>query len=159
MVSRLLAGIAPLALAGCIIVPVVVPLGGTGPATELTQGTVDSFGALLNDARREAGVVPVVLNPALDAAAQAHAEDMAERGYFSHTSPEGRSHANRARAAGYRYCTLAENIAYGQPSEAAVNAGWLNSPDHRGNSLNPRVNEYGLGQAGDKWVLMLGRRC
>ncbi len=151
--------LAPLALAGCIVVPIVVPGPGSGPAQAIAGGTVDSYGVLLNADRQAAGLIPLALNGSLQAAAQAHAEDMAARGYFDHRSPEGQSHADRARAAGYRYCLLAENIAYGQPSEASVHSGWMNSPDHRANSMNPRVNEYGLGHAGDKWVLLLGRRC
>jgi len=146
------------ALSGCIV-PVPVSMGGAGPATQIVGGAVDSYGALINADRAAAGVVPVVVNPALQAAAQSYAEDMATRGYFDHHSPEGQTHADRARAVGYAYCVLAENIAWGQPTEAAVHAVWMASPGHRANELDDGVNEYGLGHAGDRWVLMLGRRC
>jgi len=157
--AKIFAVLAMVALTGCIVVPVPISMGATGPATELAGGTVDSYGQRLNTDRVAAGLVPLVVNPLLQAAAQAHAADMAARNYFSHHSPEGRTHADRARAAGYRYCVLAENIAYGQPTEAAVHTGWMGSPEHAANALNPRVNEYGLGHAGDRWVLLLGRRC
>src|SRR5262249_61918010 len=53
-----------------------------------------------NAARREAGVGPLAADPRLDAAAQAHAEDMLARSYYAHRSPERPSPRARIQAAG-----------------------------------------------------------
>ena len=108
--------------------------------------------------RKSGGAV----TPVLTRAAQAHAEDMAARGYFSHQSPGGPNGddlGDRARAAGCSFRSVAENIAQGQRSEAEVLTGWANSPGHRRNMLNGRMTDYGLGRAGDIWVLKLSSGC
>jgi uncharacterized protein YkwD len=75
-------------------------------------------------------------NDTLFAAAAAHSLDMAQRNYFSHTSPEGKTLGDRALAVGYRFSGLGENIAAGQPSVSAVMAGWLASDGHCSNIMN-----------------------
>lgn len=155
-------GIAALlvALSGCIIVPIPIPVvSTTGPAKAITGGQVDSFGAALNVERARVGLPPLSVNPALTAAATAHARDMAQRGYFSHSSPDGRRSADRIRAAGYGACATAENIAMGYDTETQALAAWMASPGHRRNNLSRSVNEYGIGRSGDIWVLNFGRRC
>jgi uncharacterized protein YkwD len=145
---------------GCtaeITAPVQSPRAG--PAATTTMAVVSGFGAGLNAERARNGRGPLVGSPQLVAAAQAHAQDMATNGYFSHSGRNGSTLRTRAEAAGYRGCTLAENIAAGQPTEAAVLAAWMASSGHRANILNADVTQYGLGRAGDKWVLMFGQPC
>ncbi|RYG90666.1 CAP domain-containing protein [Loktanella sp. IMCC34160] len=161
---RLLALILPLALSACIaVVPVYVPIGPQPPDNPVPllsgPGAVDSFGRRLNTERARAGTGPVVRNPMLEAAAMAHARDMAGRGYFAHRSPEGRGVGDRARAQGYVWCQIAENLAQGQTGEAQVLADWMASTGHRRNNLRSNVDEYGLARVGETWVLVLGRRC
>ena len=67
--------------------------------------------------------------------------------------------AARARAAGYCYRALAENIAWGIPSSDQVVEGWLNSPGHRRNILTPQLREYGLAGADGYWVMVIGQSC
>lgn len=112
----------------------------------------------LNTYREGQGLAPLERAPALEEMAARHASDMAEKGYFAHVSPDGRGLTERARAVGYRYCSLAENIALGQRSPDEVFASWRNSAPHRENMRLPDVTEYGLARAqGDYWVLVLGR--
>lgn len=111
----------------------------------------------LNTLRAEQGLPGLTHNETLDRAAQAHANDMADRGYFNHQSPEGAGPGDRATAAGYPWCLIAENIAKGQTSQTEVMQAWANSPPHRTNMLRPGIREYGLARApGDIWVLVLG---
>jgi len=122
-----------------------------------------SFGALLNAVRaKETGVAPVVYNAQLNAAAQAHADDMLDNDYFSHTGLNGSTPGDRATLAGYDWRTYGENIASGYRSETGVMTGWTNSPGHHANNINPNFTEFGLGLAQDggdtRWVLMLGAR-
>lgn len=101
-------------------------------------------------------------NAALNRAAQAHAEDMLARDYFSHRAPNGPNGERfyqRAAAAGCNMQAGSENIAWGQKSEAEVFQGWRDSPGHRRNLLGQDYRLYGLGRAGDVWVMKLASDC
>lgn len=117
------------------------------------------FGALLNAQRAAAGLPAATPDARLTAAAQAHAADMVSRDYFSHTNPEGRSSADRIRAAEYDTCRPSENLAFGQMSETALFQGWISSPVHRANMLMRGPVQYGLGMAGTKHVLVVAGVC
>ena len=97
------------------------------------------------------------VDPRLTAAAQLHSEDMAANSYFSHTSRDGRSFADRIRDQGYP-SPAAENIARGQRSASAVMQAWLNSAGHRRNILNCSLRAIGVGVApGNVWTQDFGR--
>ncbi len=120
----------------------------------------------LNAARRQNGLPPVALSGTLGRAAAGHACDMIQRGFFSHQGSNGSSAHNRAQRAGYRSCLTAENIAWGQPTPAAVFDAWMRSPGHRANILRTGVRDVGLaqavprqGQKGPQWVMVLARPC
>ena len=136
---------------------------GSGPATStMDQTATVSFAANLNAFRADQGLGTVTTNRRLQRAAQAHAEDMEKRGYFSHQSvggPNGTSMSDRIAASGYRACAAAENIAQGQKSESEVFAAWRGSAGHRRNMLGPRYVEYGLGRSGNTWVQLLAAGC
>ncbi|WP_462186179.1 MULTISPECIES: CAP domain-containing protein [unclassified Frankia] len=102
---------------------------------------------LTNAERAREGLAPLTVDDRLAAAAEAHSVDMATRGFFAHTSPEGRTVSDRVSALGYRYAQVAENIAAGQNSADEVVTGWMNSPGHRANILIPRLRQIGIGQA------------
>ena len=55
---------------------------------------------------------------------------MATQNYFSHTSADGRTLADRINATGYAWSALGENIAAGYPSVNAVVDGWMASDGH-----------------------------
>lgn len=95
----------------------------------------------------------------LNAAAQAHACDMARTGKFSHTGTGGTNHADRITAHGYRWGFAAENIALGQLFADNALASWKKSPPHNKNMLHRSAKEIGVGVAsgGGKlyWVMVL----
>ncbi len=68
---------------------------------------------------------------------------MAEADFFSHNGSDGLQVWDRALARGYQYRTIAENIAAGHESAEEVHAGWLNSPSHCENLMNPDVTHFG----------------
>jgi uncharacterized protein YkwD len=111
------------------------------------------------------GAVALKRNSLLDRAAQGHADDMLARSYYGHESPEGRDAWYRARAAGYRALMIGENVAQGQSSLEEVMKGWMDSPEHRKNILNPEFTEAGFGVAVGKnaqgyqvlWVQVFGK--
>lgn len=87
-------------------------------------------------------------NAALETASWWHADDMARRNYFAHSSPEGVTPWDRMRAAGYRFGAAGENIAAGSATVNAVLANWLDSPGHCANLMSPGVTELGAARAG-----------
>ncbi|MCY1259419.1 uncharacterized protein, YkwD family [compost metagenome] len=106
---------------------------------------------------------PLAWNSALGAAAQAHSRSMARGNYFSHQDPDGDSAMDRARAAGYRGRQIGENIAAGQGSPGRALEGWLASPGHCANLMNPRFTQVGAGyatqprsDAGIYWTMVFG---
>lgn len=141
--------------------------GGSGggpapaPAPPVPAGGSSEVVSLVNQERAAAGCGPVSSNGALNTAAQGHSADMATNDYFSHTSPDGRSFADRIRAAGYSGSTIAENIAAGQGSASSVMASWMSSPAHRANILNCSFRHIGVGLArggsfGTYWTQTFG---
>jgi uncharacterized protein YkwD len=101
--------------------------------------------AQVNELRRKAGAQPLQLDPVLQKAAQAHAQDMLARGYFAHKSPSDTTVRERARSAGYDWRTIGENIAEGQTTVDEVLTTWMGSPGHRKNILEPRFQDLGIG--------------
>ncbi len=100
---------------------------------------------LTNAARQEQGCGPLRIDEHLRKAARGHSDDMAAKGYFDHTSADGRSPWDRIKAAGYNSSMFAENIARGQATPDAVVKGWLNSPGHRANIMNCKLKAIGVG--------------
>lgn len=88
---------------------------------------------------------PVSAHPALRGAARGHSQDMAQRNYFDHASPEGTSPMQRAKAAGYPGTFVGENIAAGQTTPSEVVAAWVKSPGHCVNLMDPRFLYLGVG--------------
>lgn len=112
-----------------------------GTADRYAQQVVD----LVNTERARKGCAPVTVNAKLQAAAQAHSDDMAARDYYEHDTPEGVGPGARMTSAGYRWSTWGENI-YKSPQDARTAMdGWMKSPGHRDNILNCAFHEIGVG--------------
>lgn len=89
----------------------------------------------------------LALNGYLNQAAQAKANDMAARDYWSHTTPEGTQPWQFISSTGYVFTYAGENLAYGFDTSAATLAGWMNSSGHRANVLKAEYTEVGFGIA------------
>ncbi|MEM1254384.1 MAG: CAP domain-containing protein [Cyanobacteria bacterium P01_H01_bin.21] len=100
---------------------------------------------LTNEFRAKNGRKPLTLNRELNAAAQKHSKAMAEGDFFSHNSLNGDRPWDRAEDEGYTARSMGENIAAGQRTPAQVVQGWIDSPGHRRNMLNPSYTELGVG--------------
>lgn len=103
-----------------------------------------------NGERAAGGVAGLSLNGKLNAAAQAKANDMAARNYWSHNTPEGNPPWVFVTAQGYSYQKLGENLAAGFSSESSTVAGWMASPPHKANLLDPAFAEVGFGFANNE---------
>lgn len=101
---------------------------------------------LVNQFRAANGLPALKPNAFLDRAAMAHSRDMLARDFFSHINPDGVGPGERARAAGYRWTRILENIAVGQRTPREVVNAWVASKDgHREAMLDPAVTELGVG--------------
>ncbi|WP_438943569.1 CAP domain-containing protein [Pseudomonas zhanjiangensis] len=96
-------------------------------------------------------------------AALLHSRDMAEHDYFSHRGRDGSYADLRATRQGYRWRRIGENLAAGQNSVEQVVAGWLSSPEHCANIMNPRFTEMGAAyvlnpksSGGSYWAQLFG---
>lgn len=115
---------------------------------ECLEPIEQDFLSLINEYRRQNGVPSLENSAALNVASHDHSQDMGERNYVAHVSPEGTTPWDRMDAAGYDYNTSrAENIAAGQQTAEEVFDAWRNSPGHNQNMLNPDFNVIGIGRA------------
>lgn len=106
---------------------------------------------------------PLAASVLLQRAALGHAQDMARKHFFEHRGLDGSAPRDRLARLGYASRLTGENIAYGQESAEEVVAGWLASPAHCANIMDPRFREMGLAYAIDPtrhityWVQALAR--
>lgn len=107
----------------------------------------------VNAARAAQGLTTLTAGTELNSAASAHAQDMLQRGFYAHVSPEGAGPRDRYRAeGGSKWEIVAENIAKctGCPIPPtldrieAFHTGWMNSPGHRENILRPGLKLFGF---------------
>jgi len=109
-----------------------------------------------NKQRETNSLSDLSLNPQLNNAAQAKANDMATRDYWSHTTPDSKSFSTFIVSSGYQYQAAGENLAYGFSSAGQVISGWMNSPEHRENILSKNYQNVGFGVASSKNYLGKG---
>ena len=102
---------------------------------------------------------PLAPSATLARVARAHADDMAQRGYFDHTGADGSSPPERVTQGGYAWSIAGENLALGRMTAREAVDGWLASPGHCANIMDPRFTETGValatGRARDRptyWV-------
>ena len=102
---------------------------------------------LTNDNRLANGRTQLTYNPVLAHAAQLKANDMAEKGYFSHNSPGGVTPWHWFIQAGYQFSSAGENLAVHYTDSEEVAEAWMNSAGHRANILNNDFTEIGIATA------------
>jgi hypothetical protein len=102
---------------------------------------------LTNVNRTSNNVSTLSISSVLEAAAQMKANDMAKKGYFAHTSPEGLEPWHWFEQSGYDYAYAGENLAVNFSDSIDVEAAWMKSPTHRENILNGKFTEIGIATA------------
>lgn len=102
---------------------------------------------LTNADRATSNLSPLTRDAKLDAAAQAAAEDMAQKGYFSHVAPDGTTPWHWLQSAGYAYSYAGQNLAVNFNDSKDVETAWLASPTHRENIMKEQYTEIGFGTA------------
>ncbi len=111
-----------------------------------------------------AAATPLRRDALLEKTALAYAKDMARYAYMDHTGRDGSSPQQRISAAGYAWVEAGENLASGVMSADEVVDGWLHSPGHCANLMQPAYTEMGVAfavnprdAAGVYWALEFGR--
>jgi uncharacterized protein YkwD len=113
-------------------------------ATEMSRQSLLSS---TNSQRSNYGKSQLTISEQLNSAAQAKANDMVSRNYWSHNTPDGKEPWVFINSSGYSYFKAGENLAYGfSTSDTTVN-GWMNSPSHKENLLDTDFSEVGFGYA------------
>ena len=112
--------------------------------------------ALVNQARsqaRKCGSIdfaaarPLVADSVLDRAALGHSLDMAQHSYMGHPGSDGSTVAQRVSRMGYAWRKVGENVAANAPSAEEVVRGWIGSPPHCANLMNPDFTAMGIAYA------------
>ena len=101
----------------------------------------------VNVIRRQHNLPLLKPDPALTEIARRYSCDMAKRGFFSHTTPDGGSMRDRLVEGHVRYREAGENLAMMEgpdPAKRAVD-GWMKSPGHRENMMSRRLTTTGVG--------------
>ena len=112
------------------------------PQSFLTNQGVVKF---TNIQREKNGLTPLTENSLLSQAAKIKIEDMFEKQYFDHVSPEGLDVGKLAENTGYEFIIIGENLALGNfLNDDVLVQGWMDSPGHRDNILNSRYQEIGV---------------
>jgi spore coat assembly protein SafA/uncharacterized protein, YkwD family len=102
---------------------------------------------LVNQQRAKAGLQMLANNWQVERVARYKSADMANKGYFSHTSPTYGSPFTMMQNFGISFSAAGENIAMGQRTPEEVVNAWMNSPGHRANILSPTYTQIGVGFA------------
>ena len=101
---------------------------------------------LVNAERAVRGLPPMAYESRLQLAAQRHSEDQAAMRRMTHTGSDGSSMVQRVDRVGFPWRSLAENVAVGFATPAAVMVAWMNSEGHRRNILSANTH-LGVGLA------------
>jgi uncharacterized protein YkwD len=130
----------------CGVSPPAEWQGGVG----MNQGSADPVVAeqeivgLVNRDRARAGLPPVTADARLAAIARAHCHDMIDHDFVGHLSPRTGTAMDRVRRAGLKPDIVFENVGRAYSPDQAE-GGFLGSPGHRGNLLDPRARRIGVG--------------
>ena len=99
--------------------------------------------AAANAERTQHGLRALSWDESLYRAAGAHAIQMAQRESISHQYSGELDLSSRVRLAGARFSVVAENVAEA-PTAVRIHDAWMQSPGHRANLLDPRLDSIGI---------------
>jgi uncharacterized protein YkwD len=160
LIARRLAGLAAVSVAAFAVFAVSpavsaaasCPNAKTPPALISPADFRASMLCLLNNERRDRGLVALNAQEQLTQAAVGHSDNMRRLSYFDHTDPDGTTFLQRITNTGYllgaKRWVVGENLAWGSfglGTPRAIMRGWMQSPEHRANVLGWRFREVGIG--------------
>lgn len=98
----------------------------------------------LNSERSDLKLGAVKENALLNKAALLKANDMMQKGYFSHTSPSGITPWYWFKKVGYDYKSAGENLGIGFVDSQELHQAWNDSPSHKANLVNKNYKDIGI---------------
>jgi uncharacterized protein YkwD len=107
------------------------------------QSAAGQLFALANQTRAQYGLTTLKWDPSLASGALQHCIRMTQGGSLSHQYRGEPDVTARASHAGAHFSLIEENIAIG-PYAGSIHQGWMNSPGHRANLLNPAIDHVGI---------------
>jgi uncharacterized protein YkwD len=130
-----------------LIATLLILFAGANARAQTPRGTAEQvlFDAA-NHERAAQKLHPLRWDNLLAHAASQHAQRMAQQNILSHQLPGEEDFKARALRAGARFSSLAENIAEGLDAPA-IHEMWMNSPPHRENLLDPKLDSIGIAVA------------
>jgi hypothetical protein len=126
------------------LLPVLTRINTTGNIAAVLPAILAD---LTNNERATQNLPALTVSPLLNEAAQMKADDMAAKGYFAHTSPEGKTPWYWLLQVGYNYQYAGENLAINFSDSKDVTAAWMASPTHKENIEKGNYTEVGTGVA------------
>lgn len=126
------------------LIPTLTHINTTGGMAAVLPAVLAD---LTNAERQEQNLKTLTVSPILNQAAQMKATDMATKGYFAHTSPEGKTPWYWLEQAGYKYQYAGENLAINFSDSKDVTNAWMKSFTHRANIVKGNYTEIGTGIA------------
>jgi len=116
-------------------------------ATSLTypcdRAAAQTVVADLNVRRTAGHLAPLEVDPKLAAIALARADDLLERHYFAHASPDGTTAIDALRSEAVSFSYAGENLAQAESLTVAEGLLWA-SPDHRDNIMEAHYRRIGV---------------
>lgn len=126
------------------LIPTLIQINRTGGMAAVLPAILAD---LTNEKRESQNLSILTTNPILVQAAELKAKDMATKGYFAHTSPEGKTPWYWLELTGYKYQYAGENLAINFSDSKDVTDAWMASPTHRANIVKDKYTEVGTGIA------------
>lgn len=99
---------------------------------------------LTNQGRQSLGLNPLKVNSQLSEAAFLKAQDIMQKDYFSHESPDGKTPWYWIKQADYDYRYAGENLAIGFLEAEETYQAWMDSPSHKANLFSPKYQDTGV---------------
>jgi len=133
----------------------------------LTQGDRRQMLRMVNEVRSKgrncgdtwfAPAGELTWNDLLEKAAEDKSKEMYDLNYFSHSSPDGKNVGDRLEFHGYAWQACGENLARGASTVEEAMKGWLESPGHCANIMNPDYQEFGAAQYGIYWTQVFAKK-
>ncbi len=128
-----------------LYVPQIIDTPPSVEEEKTSNLTVSGVLDMSNKERSIRGINPLTNNEILNKAAEMKVDDMIENNYFAHISPSGEEASDLVSLVKYSFIAVGENLAHGEfKDDEDLVSGWMNSPGHKENILNPGYFEIGI---------------
>lgn len=137
-----------------LLICIIIAIGMAPVNTKADQLSGQEIVKLSNKYRK----TPLTIDPALSFIAQTKANDMVNKNYFSHNTPDGHRFFYFLQQLGYSYQSAGENLAIDYNDNSGVVKAWMKSASHKKNIINPRYSKVGIGIAnkdGHNYIVQL----